>query len=196
MARIIIALISVVCLFQTLAAPLNRRAVTSPECSSANVAADIGILAARNSLGAINTADDIGSARLLLEAQISLLDANNGTTQIADSLLDGAAPAPADSQALIVSGLLAAQGALNKVFSFENATTEAVKAANSSITTALGSRQSTASAASISADAAPLNITLGVRRRRAVAREASQNIYLHFGWSRYRISKRKVIQTN
>ncbi|KAJ7203816.1 hypothetical protein GGX14DRAFT_398570 [Mycena pura] len=29
-----------------------------------------------------------------------------------------------------------------------------------------------------------------------MAHEASQNIYMHFGQSRYRISKRKVIQTN
>lgn len=59
---------------------------------------------------------DVGNARLLLQAQLSLLDANNGTTQIADSLLDGAPPAPADASARIVAGLQAAQGFLNQVF--------------------------------------------------------------------------------
>lgn len=78
MARIVFALISLLCMFQTLAgaysapsnvacwialtnahlyaAPLHRRAVTSAPCSNANVGASEGILSAQLSLGAINTA--------------------------------------------------------------------------------------------------------------------------------------------
>jgi hypothetical protein len=61
------------------------------------------------------TRTDIVNARNLLEAQISLLDANNGTTAIADSLLTGEQPAPADSNAKIVAGLQAALGSLSHV---------------------------------------------------------------------------------
>ncbi|KAJ7103819.1 hypothetical protein C8R44DRAFT_988010 [Mycena epipterygia] len=141
MARIFFTLVSLVCMFQALAAPLHRRAVTSPDCGKANVVSSEGIDAARNSLGPINTANDIGNARLLLQAQLSLLDANNGTTQIADSLLFGAPPAPADANTRIVAGLQAAQDSLNRVFAFDNATIAAVQAANSSISTALVSAQ-------------------------------------------------------
>ncbi|KAJ7486456.1 hypothetical protein FB451DRAFT_1553820 [Mycena latifolia] len=144
MARVIFALVSLVCMFQALAAPL-RRAVTTPDCSKANVAAIIGIDSAQRSLGSINTADQLFNARFLLNAQLSLLDANNGTTQIADSLLNGVAPAPADANARILAGLQAAQASLNQTFFFaaENATAAAVavKAASSSIATALASAQ-------------------------------------------------------
>ncbi|KAJ7908636.1 hypothetical protein B0H13DRAFT_2331147 [Mycena leptocephala] len=115
MARVFFVLVSLVCMFQTLAAPLQLRAVTSPDCSKFNVQAIVGIQAARNSLGSINTGTDIVNARNLLEAQISLLDANNGTTAIADSLLTGEQPAPADSNAKIVAGLQAALGSLSHV---------------------------------------------------------------------------------
>ncbi|KAJ7451480.1 hypothetical protein B0H11DRAFT_2289006 [Mycena galericulata] len=141
MARILFALVSMICMFQTLAAPLDRRAVTSKACSAANVGAIGGIESARVALGPINTAFDIGSARLLLQAQLSLLDANNGTTEISDSLLTGAPPAPADANTRIIAGLQAAQGFLNQVFDFNPNTTAAVKAANASITTALTSAQ-------------------------------------------------------
>ncbi|KAJ7509591.1 hypothetical protein B0H11DRAFT_2270011 [Mycena galericulata] len=143
MARILLALVSIVCMFQTLAAPLDRRAVTSAACSSANVGASEGILSARLSLGPINTANDIGNALPLLQAQLALLDANNGTTQIADSIGLGATapPAPADANARILSGLQAAQGFLNQVFSFDNVTEAAVQSANSSISMALVSAQ-------------------------------------------------------
>ncbi|KAF7356102.1 hypothetical protein MVEN_00940200 [Mycena venus] len=142
MARLIFALVSLVCMFQTLAAPLQSRAVTSKECSSFNVQASIGIDAARTSLGSINTGNDIGNARNLLEAQLSLLDANNGTTQIADSLLVNAPPAPADANARIVSGLQASLASLSHVVLIvDNSTKAAVAAANASMTTALESAQ-------------------------------------------------------
>ncbi|KAJ7289434.1 hypothetical protein C8J57DRAFT_1493870 [Mycena rebaudengoi] len=133
MAPIMFALLSLACIFQTLAAPVDRRAVSSPQCNGGNVDAIIAINAARNTLGAIDTSKDIGNARNILTAQLSLLDANNGATQIADSLLTGAPPAPADAQARIVSGLQGAQDALNKTFSFDANVTAAVQAASASI---------------------------------------------------------------
>ncbi|KAJ7486453.1 hypothetical protein FB451DRAFT_1227327, partial [Mycena latifolia] len=143
MARILFALLSLVCMFQALAAPL-RRAVTTPDCSKANAVAIIGIDEARRTLGSINTVDEL-NARLLLNAQLSLLDASNGTTQIADSLLTGFAPAPADPNARILAGLQAAQALLNQTFFFPSqnasATAVAVKAASSSIATVLVSAQ-------------------------------------------------------
>ncbi|KAJ6471847.1 hypothetical protein DFH09DRAFT_1380534 [Mycena vulgaris] len=142
MARILFALMAPACMFNTLAgtSPV-RRAAISPECSTVNVGAIVGIDEARLKLGAINTSNDIGNARNLLEAQLSLLDANNGTTQIADSVLDGAPPAPADANIRIVAGLQAAQASLNKVFEFDNTTKAAVAAANASIASALVSAQ-------------------------------------------------------
>ncbi|KAJ6471845.1 hypothetical protein DFH09DRAFT_1344070 [Mycena vulgaris] len=118
------------------AAPV-RRAVISPECETATVGASVGIDAARLKLGAINTSNDIGSARNLLEAQLSLLDAVNGVTEIADSSLNSAPPAPADANQRIVAGLQAAQGLLSRVFAFDNTTKAAVTAANVSIASAL-----------------------------------------------------------
>ncbi|KAJ7103830.1 hypothetical protein C8R44DRAFT_746574 [Mycena epipterygia] len=150
MARIFLTLISLVCMFQTLAArylttskaPLHRRAVTSAACDKLNAAIDAETESARLALGPINTANDISSAPLLLQAQLSLLDANNASTQIAFSLLGPEeGPAPADSQARIVAGLQAAQGSLNKIFVFDNATATAIQSANSSISTALVSAQ-------------------------------------------------------
>ncbi|KAJ7701018.1 hypothetical protein B0H16DRAFT_1483686 [Mycena metata] len=87
--------------------------------------------------------NDIGNAQNILEAQLSLLTANNGTTQIAVSLLDNAPPAPSDTDMQIVAALQAAQASLNKVFedSINPNTASAVKAANSSIATALASAQ-------------------------------------------------------
>ncbi|KAJ7486563.1 hypothetical protein FB451DRAFT_1391472 [Mycena latifolia] len=146
MTRVFFALISLACMFQTLAVifqPPLRRAVTTPECSAANVAASIGIEGARDSLGAINTASELFNARFLLQAQLALLDANNGTTQIADSLLTNAPPAPADANARIMAGLQAAQAALNQTFFFstDNTTALAVQSAKTSIATALTSAQ-------------------------------------------------------
>ncbi|KAJ6471841.1 hypothetical protein DFH09DRAFT_1294097 [Mycena vulgaris] len=140
MARILFALMALACMFNTLAAPV-RRAVISSKCNTVNVGAIVGIDDARLKLGAINTGNDIGNARNILEAQLSLLDANNGTTQIADSLLVGAPPAPADANTRIVAGLQAAQASLNKVFEFDNTTKAAVAAANASIASALTSAQ-------------------------------------------------------
>ncbi|KAJ7853336.1 hypothetical protein B0H14DRAFT_3136909 [Mycena olivaceomarginata] len=92
MARVIFMLVAFVCMFQTLAAPLQSRAITSGECSQLNTKVIIGIGAARGKLGSINTVNDVGNARDILEAQLSLLDANNGTTQIADALLPAQSP--------------------------------------------------------------------------------------------------------
>ncbi|KAJ7166822.1 hypothetical protein C8R46DRAFT_1034816 [Mycena filopes] len=137
MVRIAFTLACIACMFHTLAAPLQRRA----NCGKFDVTVATNTQSARLSLGGINTAQDIGNAQNLLEAQLSLLAANNGTTQIADSLLTGAPPPPADANARIVAGLQAAQASLNKVFEFQNATKLAVAAANSSIATALPAAQ-------------------------------------------------------
>ncbi|KAJ6592140.1 hypothetical protein DFH09DRAFT_1306048 [Mycena vulgaris] len=128
-------------MFHTLAAPLYHRAAISPVCRTANVGSIIGIDRARKSLGAINTDNDIGNARILLQAQLALLDANNGTTQIALSDLGPKFTAPADTDARIVAGLQAAQAFLNKGALFDNATATAVQTANVSISAALVSAQ-------------------------------------------------------
>ncbi|KAJ7752896.1 hypothetical protein B0H16DRAFT_1459618 [Mycena metata] len=137
MVRLSFALVCVACMFHTLGAPLQRRV----NCGQFNVAAAAGTRSALTSLGGINPGEDIGNAQNIVEAQLSLLAANNGTTQIADSLLADAPPAPSDANARIVAGLQAAQASLNKVFEFQNSTKTAVAAANSSITTALAGAQ-------------------------------------------------------
>ncbi|KAK7024819.1 hypothetical protein R3P38DRAFT_3532617 [Favolaschia claudopus] len=122
--------------------PIQPRAVTSDQCNGFLVAAITGIDAARISLGSINAGRDIGNGRKFLEAQLSLLDANNATTQIADSLLNNAPPAPADTNARIVSGLKAALSTLSKVaLLIDNSTIAAVAAANASMTKALDGAQ-------------------------------------------------------
>ncbi|KAF8173523.1 hypothetical protein K438DRAFT_2023422 [Mycena galopus ATCC 62051] len=142
MASAIFMLVAVLSVFQALAAPLRSRAVTSKQCSSFNVQASGSIDEARISLGSINTGNDIGNARNILEAQLSLLDANTGVTQIADSLLTSAPPAPANSSAVIVAGLQAAQGSLNQIFFLaDNSSVAAVASANASISTALENAQ-------------------------------------------------------
>ncbi|KAJ7698114.1 hypothetical protein B0H17DRAFT_1130038 [Mycena rosella] len=108
MARLVFALISVLCMFQTLAAPFHRRASLA-DCNNDLVGVIIPLGHARQSLGSINTSDDIGNAATLLKAQLSLLDANNGTTRISVGLLKGGAAVPADAQPQIVAGLQAAQ---------------------------------------------------------------------------------------
>ncbi|KAJ6513524.1 hypothetical protein DFH09DRAFT_1099907 [Mycena vulgaris] len=164
MARILFVLVSLACMLNALAgtgpsflnivaAPV-RRAVIYPKCNTANVGASVGIDAARLKLGAINTRGALPTlfpfyipnkgahtARNLLEAQLSLLDALNGVTEIADSSLNSAPPAPADANQRIVAGLQAAQGSLNRVFAFDNTTKAAVTAANASIDSALVSAQ-------------------------------------------------------
>ncbi|KAJ6512550.1 hypothetical protein C8R45DRAFT_1087706 [Mycena sanguinolenta] len=140
MARFIFLLVAFV--FQTLAAPLHSRAVTSTQCSQFNIQASVAIDDARLSLGSINTGNDIGSARNILQAQLSLLDARNGTTEIADSLLTNAPPAPANADAITVAGLQAALASLNQIFFIaDNTTKAAVAAANASMITALDTAQ-------------------------------------------------------
>ncbi|KAJ7625779.1 hypothetical protein FB45DRAFT_922296 [Roridomyces roridus] len=141
MPRVFFTLVSLLCMLHVWAAPLHKRAVLAPSCSKANVAAIEAITSAQFALGPINTANDIGSARNLLQAQLALLDANNGTEQISLSLLDGEPPAPADSFQTIFSGLQAAQGFLNNIFDFDANTTAAVQSANASIVAALPSVQ-------------------------------------------------------
>ncbi|KAJ7034439.1 hypothetical protein C8F04DRAFT_1234289 [Mycena alexandri] len=137
MVHLSFVLVCIACMFHTWAAPLQRRT----NCGKFNVAVATNTQSALLSLGGINTGIDFGNAQNLLEAQLSLLAANNGTTQIADSLLANAPPAPADANARIVAGLQGAQASLNKVFEFQNSTKVTVAAANSSITTALASAQ-------------------------------------------------------
>ncbi|KAF7374272.1 hypothetical protein MSAN_00310200 [Mycena sanguinolenta] len=142
MARVIFLLVAVVSVFQALAAPLHSRAVTSPQCSQFNVYASAAIDEARLSLGSINTGNDIGNARNILQAQLSLLDANTGVTEIADSLLTSAPPAPANASATVVAGLQAALASLNQIFFLaDNTTKAAVAAANASMITALDNAQ-------------------------------------------------------
>ncbi|KAJ7628030.1 hypothetical protein DFH06DRAFT_1338856 [Mycena polygramma] len=92
-----------------MAAPPNRRATMSRDCSGFNMVAIEGIEAARDSLGSINTTDtgnDLDNARSLLEAQISLVDANKPQF---------GPPAPPNASATIVAGLNASLASLDRV---------------------------------------------------------------------------------
>ncbi|KAJ7814799.1 hypothetical protein B0H13DRAFT_2381503 [Mycena leptocephala] len=98
---------------------------------------------------ALSTPEPTSSTRAICWRRRSLLDANSGTTAIADSLLTGEQPAPADSNAKIVAGLQAALGSLSHVdvvLIFNNDTKTAVAAANSSVTSALAAAQSAVAA--------------------------------------------------
>ncbi|KAJ7167170.1 hypothetical protein C8R43DRAFT_1103764 [Mycena crocata] len=140
MARIFFALMTVICMFHTLAAPLHRRAVTSKECEDANTASNIGITNAKDALEPINIANELFD-RPLLQTLISLLDAQNGTSQIALALLNGGKPAPADAPARILAGLQAAQGSLGGFLTDQNSTKVAVATANAQIEKAVAAAQ-------------------------------------------------------
>ncbi|KAJ7181177.1 hypothetical protein C8R46DRAFT_1345295 [Mycena filopes] len=142
MARIAFTLVAVLCAFQSLAAPLQPRASAAISCSSAVGDAVIGIQRARTALGPINTNNDIGNAQNLLLAQLSLLEANNGTTNILLANLrdPNGIPALADQQR-IANGLLAAQGNLNKTALLDNTTLAAVTSAKAAVTEALVTAQ-------------------------------------------------------
>ncbi|KAJ6569089.1 hypothetical protein B0H19DRAFT_1065863 [Mycena capillaripes] len=124
MTPALLALISLLCTFQTLAVPLHPRAVPSTDCLNKLFnAAENNILVAQIALGPINTANALNNTRGLLQAQLALLDAADGTTQIHDSgVLEfapaaagaDAPPAPADVGTRIIAGLLGAQTALNQ----------------------------------------------------------------------------------
>ncbi|KAJ6459550.1 hypothetical protein C8R45DRAFT_1182350 [Mycena sanguinolenta] len=141
MARVLFTLVALLGAFHTLAAPLRPRAVFSPQCNTLVVQASEGVSSASFSLGSINTASDLVHAPFILNAQLALIQSNNGSTQIFDSLLDGAPPAPPGATALIVSGLQDALGSSASSLLTDNATIAAVGAANSSMTTAFESAQ-------------------------------------------------------
>ncbi|KAJ7100489.1 hypothetical protein C8R44DRAFT_747534 [Mycena epipterygia] len=124
MAPVVFALISLLCMFQALAAPLHRRDVSSsPECLNAVFdATDNNILVSQIALGGVNSANALNSTRALLQTELSLLDASDATAQIHDSgvlkfapAAAGAPPAPANVTAVIMAGLLSAQTALNQI---------------------------------------------------------------------------------
>ncbi|KAK7024822.1 hypothetical protein R3P38DRAFT_2778828 [Favolaschia claudopus] len=107
-------------------------------CDQASVSTILGIEKARNSLGPINTAKDIGNAGNLLTAQLALLQANNAMTNISVTVeLHHAQPELADQQKIIES-LTGAQAALNKTaLLLDNSTSEAVQAAKNATASAL-----------------------------------------------------------
>ncbi|KAJ6612965.1 hypothetical protein B0H10DRAFT_2222627 [Mycena sp. CBHHK59/15] len=112
MAPVLFALISVVCVLQTLAAPLQSRAVSSINCSEFNIAADTAIFSALNSFASIKASSDPN----VLAAEGSLTAADNANSQIGDSLLRlDAPPPPADALPRVVSGLVVSLASLAKV---------------------------------------------------------------------------------
>ncbi|KAJ7227714.1 hypothetical protein B0H12DRAFT_1148651 [Mycena haematopus] len=136
-ARVFFMLFALVGTFQTLAAPLQSRA---SQCGSFNVQAGDGISSARNALGVVNTATD-PNARNLLAAQLSLLDAEAGSSAVAKNLSDNASAS--GSFSTLIAGLQAAQTSLSQIPTefINNVTLTAVTTANSSIATALDSAQ-------------------------------------------------------
>ncbi|KAJ6450803.1 hypothetical protein C8R45DRAFT_1224005 [Mycena sanguinolenta] len=141
MARIIFMLVAVIGTFQALAAPLQSRAARSSQCNSFSLQASTGVEDARNALAAVNTATD-PNARNLLEAQISLLDAEAGENQLVAGLDAGGGFASTGAKALI-SALQATQASLSQigVLFIANSTFAAVATANASIASALEGAQ-------------------------------------------------------
>ncbi|KAJ6602835.1 hypothetical protein DFH09DRAFT_452883 [Mycena vulgaris] len=116
MARIILSLVSLLCLFQALAAPLNQRAVASnPDCNKANGQLGGGLLSARVFLASINAVNDVVDPLPFLTAQIALLNVSTVSNKLALSLLSNEPPTPDNTQALILSGLKAAETVLSGV---------------------------------------------------------------------------------
>ncbi|KAJ7491854.1 hypothetical protein B0H11DRAFT_992197 [Mycena galericulata] len=140
MAPVLFALVSVVCVLQTLAAPLQSRAVSSIDCGEFNIAADTAISSALNSFASISANSDPN----VLAAEGSLTAANNANRQIGDSLLTlDAPPPPSDALSSVVSGLTASAASLAKVevASLDDSTKAALTSATGSINTALGAAQ-------------------------------------------------------
>ncbi|KAJ6548733.1 hypothetical protein B0H19DRAFT_1161848 [Mycena capillaripes] len=140
MARVILALVSVVCVLQTLAAPLQPRAVSNIACSGFTQATDSAIFKALNTFASIKSSSDPN----LLAAEGFLTAADNANRQISDSLSNlGAAPPPADVFGRVVAGLQASLASLAKVQPDDSIKT-AVASANTLITTALNEAQKAA----------------------------------------------------
>ncbi|KAJ6619343.1 hypothetical protein B0H10DRAFT_2026368 [Mycena sp. CBHHK59/15] len=72
MAPVLFALVSVVCVLQTLAAPLQSRAVSSINCSEFNIAADTAIFSALNSFASIKARLDDSTKAALTSATKSM----------------------------------------------------------------------------------------------------------------------------
>ncbi|KAJ7698072.1 hypothetical protein B0H17DRAFT_1197053 [Mycena rosella] len=126
MAPAVFALISLLCMFQALAAPLHRRTDDAACDNAVFFAVGNNVLDAQLALGRINTtvlfADN---PRFVLQTQLSLIDAADVLGEIRDSgtlvfsgpppaAPAGAPPAPTNATARIVAGLTAAQTALNQ----------------------------------------------------------------------------------
>ncbi|KAJ7483477.1 hypothetical protein FB451DRAFT_107012 [Mycena latifolia] len=104
MVALTLALVAFLSVFQTLAAPLNRRALA---CSA--TASTLGgiILTTRSELGEIDPIDGVVDGAPVFSAEQSLLSAQKVADQIGTALLFGAsAPAPPDNAtAIILSSL-------------------------------------------------------------------------------------------
>ncbi|KAJ7752889.1 hypothetical protein B0H16DRAFT_1723355 [Mycena metata] len=119
----------------TLAASLQRRAVLSAQCTNFTNTISLGISDARTGLGP-------GRHRQCAKhPRGATLLAHNQQRHDPDSGQPARQPATRHPDMQIVAALQAAQTSLNKVFDINLNTTSAVKAANSSITTALASAQ-------------------------------------------------------
>ncbi|KAJ7698082.1 hypothetical protein B0H17DRAFT_1197062 [Mycena rosella] len=126
MARAVFALIFLLCIFQTLAAPLHRRADDAASDNAAFFAVGNTVLTAQLALGRINTTILFSdNPRFVLQTHLALIDAADVLGQIRDSSRlvfsgpppaapVGAPPAPVDAPARIVAVLTAAQTALNQ----------------------------------------------------------------------------------
>ncbi|KAJ7660241.1 hypothetical protein DFH06DRAFT_1472313 [Mycena polygramma] len=166
MARILFSVVSLLCVFQVMAAPASSRAVISdPACNQAVGSAGGSLLTTSDFLAGINTnsSADLTDPKPVLDAQIralfiipqelktclqtaqiALAKASTVSNLFAASLLDGKAPADTDSSAVILSNLLTAQKALNRVFppdALNNKTMQTLISANSFLAQAVVSAQ-------------------------------------------------------
>ncbi|KAJ7616939.1 hypothetical protein DFH06DRAFT_1306905 [Mycena polygramma] len=121
MAPVTLAVVSFLYVFQALAAPLPRRAISSNlACTRPN--SDVS--AAQVSLAGINPISDVTSPGPLLSAQLLLVNASAITQAVAGfAPADGTAAVTVDanSQALLLSQINAAQSALAGVKALGNA---------------------------------------------------------------------------
>ncbi|KAJ6479514.1 hypothetical protein C8R47DRAFT_1137099 [Mycena vitilis] len=147
MARILFSFVSLLCVFQVMAAPAFRRAVISdPACNQAVGSAGGSLLTTSDFLASIstNSSTDLKDPKPVLDAQSALAKASTVSNLFAASLLDGKAPADANSSAVVLSNLLTAQKALNGVFppdALNNKTMQTLISANSFLAQAVVSAQ-------------------------------------------------------
>ncbi|KAJ6605458.1 hypothetical protein DFH09DRAFT_1121409 [Mycena vulgaris] len=145
MARMLFALISVVCVLQTLAAPHMPRASWPIDCSMSTLATDSAIFKALESFASIKSSSDPN----LLAAEGSLTAADNANTQIKNNFLTlDAPPLPVDALDGVVSGLTASLASLGKVqlASLDDTTKSALTSATTSMNTALDAVQKSVAA--------------------------------------------------